>query len=89
MCLNWLLLDGLEGRGGWGQKEEGGYDWWRGQWLLPAFKEKPFVAGTLAGAAWPFAALPPLSSKPTTADDKVPAANYPADGESLKWDCQS
>lgn len=30
----------------------------------------------------------PLLQAPT-ADDKDPAANYPADGESLKWDCQS
>lgn len=52
-------------------------------------KEKPFVAKTLARPAWPFTALPPLSTGPTTADDKAPAANYPADGESLKWDCQS
>lgn len=52
-------------------------------------KEEPFVAKTLARAAWSFTAQPPLSSKPTTADDKAPAANYPADGESLKWDCQS
>lgn len=79
---------------GWGQgqKEEGeggGTDWWRGQGLLPAPKEEPFVAETLARAAWPFTAQPPLSSRPTTADDKAPAANYPADGESLKWDCQS
>lgn len=65
----------MEGRGGRG--------------LPPALKEEPFVAKTLARAAWPFIALPPLSFRPTTADDKAPAANYPADGESLKWDCQS
>ena len=57
--------------------------------LLPGLKEEPFVAKTLARPAWPFTARPPLSSRPTTADDKAPAANYPADGESLKWDCQS
>lgn len=60
-----------------------------GKGLLPALKEEPFVAETLARAAWPFTAQPPLSFRPTTADDKTPAANYPADGESLKWDCQS
>lgn len=52
-------------------------------------KEEPFVAKTLARAVWPFTAQTPLFSRPTTADDKAPAANYPADGESLKWDCQS
>lgn len=59
--------------------------------MAPAsFKREAFCgAETLAGAAWPFTALPPLSSRPTAADDKAPAANYPADGESLKWDCQS
>lgn len=71
------------GSKGWGS------DWWRGRGLLPALKEEPLVAKTLARAAWPFTTQPPLSSRPTTADDKAPAANYPADGESLKWDCQS
>jgi len=65
-----------------------------GNWLLwvrslASYKEKPYVSKTLARAAWPFTVRPPLSSRPTTADDKTPAANYPADGESLKWDCQS
>lgn len=67
-----------------GQKEVGS-----DQGLLPALKEGPFVAETLARAAWPFKDQPPCPSKPTTADDKAPAANYPADGESLKWGCQS
>lgn len=67
-----------------GQKKVG-----RDQRLLPALKEGPFVAETLARAAWPFKDQPPCSSKPTTADDKASAANYPADGESVKWGCQS
>lgn len=67
-----------------GQKEVGS-----DQGLLPALKEAPFVAETLARAAWPFKDQPACSSKPTTADDKASAANYPADGESLKWGCQS
>lgn len=59
--------------------------------MAPAsFKREAFCgAETLARAAWPFTALTPLYSRPTAADDKTPAANYPADGESLKWDCQS
>lgn len=59
--------------------------------MAPAsFKRGAFCgAETLARAAWPFTGLPPHSSRPTAADDKTPAANYPADGESLKWDCQS
>lgn len=52
-------------------------------------QEGPFVAKTLARPAWPFTAQAPLSPWPTTADDKAPDANYPADGEPLKWDCQS
>lgn len=40
-----------------------------------------------AGAECPFAAQPPLHSRPASADDKVPAAHYLADMESLKWDC--
>lgn len=67
-----------------GQKEVGS-----DQGLLPALKEGPFVAETLARAAWPFKDQPPCSCKPTTADDKASAANYPADGESLKCRCQS
>lgn len=67
-----------------GQKKVG-----RDQGLLPALKEGPFVAETLARAAWPFKDQPPCSSKPTTADDKASAANYPADGESVKWGCQN
>lgn len=67
-----------------GQKEVGSD---RG--LLPALKEGPFVAETLARAAWPFKDRHPCSSKPTTADDKASAANYLADGESVKWACHS
>lgn len=83
VCLNQPLVD----RAGMRSKEGGGLG--RGGGLLPVLKEEPFEAKTLARAAWPFTAQPPLSSWPTTADDKAPAANYPADGESLKWDCQS
>lgn len=59
--------------------------------MAPAsFKREAFCGvETLDRAARPFTALPPLSFRPTAADDKTPAANYPADGESLKWDCQS
>lgn len=52
-------------------------------------KREGFVAKTLAESGFPFIVQPPLYSRPTTADDKAPAANYPADGESLKCDCQS
>lgn len=74
------VREGVGGQGRGVSKKKG---------LLPALKEEPFVAKTLAKAAWLFTVRPPLSSRPTTADDKAPAANYPADGESLKWDCQS
>lgn len=59
------------------------------QWKKKKKKEKPFVAKILARAAWALTVQPPLSFRPTAADDKTPAANYTADGESLKWDCQS
>lgn len=68
---------------------EGGKEVGSDQGLLPALKEGPFVDEPLARAAWLFKEQPPCSSKPTTADDKASAANYPADGESLKWGCQS
>lgn len=45
-----------------------------------AQKEEPFVDKAVSGAAWSI-----HQSRHTTADDRVPAANYAADGELLKW----
>ena len=79
MCLNESLVDRLRMR-----VRRGG-----GEQSVWVSSVKPFIAKTLARASWPFTVQPPVSSRPTTADDKDPAANYPADGESLKWDCRS
>lgn len=60
-----------------------------GTWPPASYREEPFVAKTAASPAWPFTAEAPVPSRAATADDKAPAANYPGDGEPLKWDCQS
>lgn len=79
VCLNEPLVDRLRMRvrGGGGEQSV---------WVSSV---KPFIAKSLVRASWPFTVQPPLSFRPTTADDKDPAANYPADAKPLKWDFRS